>query len=321
MLSKLLNGWKGNYFRLSNDKIREILDYTGQKNVQMIFIGNTLSAYIAKIIKKTYPNLMIVSFFHNCECHYFKEELKQDMFNFIHLAHILFSFRSERLAVKYSDYIWGLTRRDSDLVKKIYGKGFDLLLPTSFIDKSNETNTYNISLHRKLRLLFVGTNLFANVHGLNWFIKNVLPFIDVELTIVGNGMDKCFSQSIHNNIKILGFVDDLSEYYYNSDIVISPVFLGGGMKTKTAEAMMYARPVIAAKEAFVGYDIDTDKIGAQCNSAKEFIFWINYYDRNREKLVYCSEYSRSQFEENYTIQKSIDKTASFFMTVIHKSSR
>jgi hypothetical protein len=318
LLTKLLNGWKGNYFRLSKDKINKILDCIREDNVQMIFIGNTLSAYIAKIIKKTYPQLIIVSFFHNCECVYFKEELKQDVFNLIHLAHVLFSFRSERLAIKYSDYLWGLTQRDSDLVKKIYGKGFDLLLPTSFIDKSDRTNAYNISLHQKLRLLFAGSDHFANIHGLNWFVKNVLPFIDVELTIIGSGMDKRFSQSIHSNIKVRGFVDDLSEYYYNSDIVISPIFLGSGMKTKTAEAMMYARPVIATKEAFVGYDIDPNRIGAQCNSASEFISWINYYDMHREELVYCSKYSRFQFEENYIIQKSIDKTTSFFMNVIHK---
>jgi hypothetical protein len=311
MMSKLLSGWKGNYFRISNKIISNILGQIEQEKPLIIFIGNSLSAYIIKIIKKRYPLLLIVSFFHNCECHYFTEELKQDRFNLIHLFHIIFSFRSERIAVKYSDYLWGLNQRDSNLIKKIYGKAFDLLLPTSFVDKSNGSIHYRLP-NSKLCLLFVGTSHYANVHGLNWFIENVFPFIEVKLIIVGNGMKEYYAHLKDDNIEIVGFVDDLEEYYYKSNIIISPIFLGGGMKTKTAEAMMYSMPIIGTKEAFIGYDINADRIGAQCDSAKQFIYWINYYDKYRASLINCSKYSRSQFEEKYSIDSSIDNTRHFF---------
>ena len=39
-------------------------------------------------------------------------------------------------------------------------------------------------------------------------------------------------------------VDCLETWYEKADVVISPIFLGSGMKTKTAEALMYGKPIL-----------------------------------------------------------------------------
>lgn len=58
-----------------------------------------------------------------------------------------------------------------------------------------------------------------------------------------------------NNVKIIGFVDNLVEFYSNADIFICPLFQGSGIKNKVLEAMYLGVPVIGTKEAFSGIKI------------------------------------------------------------------
>ena len=68
------------------------------------------------------------------------------------------------------------------------------------------------------------------------------------------------------------------------------------MKTKTAEAMMFAKTIFGTTEAFEGYEVDYEKIGGLCNSAQDFISKINQFDLSQ----YYNDYSRSVYEEKYS---------------------
>ena len=310
IFSKLLNGWKGNYFRLTNAFIRNVLQKIETLNPQLVFFGNSLSTYLIIHIKRKYPNLPIISFFHNCEYSYFKEQYKAEKWSLLNLMHIIFAYRSERIAIKYSHYIWGLNKRDSDDLEQIYKRSLDLILATSFIDKAKQFLFHEPE--ECLNLLFVGSSLYANVQGIIYFVQNVMPFVKVKLYIVGNGLENYKDILSVSNVSVVGRVEDLSLWYKKSDIVVSPIFFGSGMKTKTAEAMMYSKPIIASEEAFKGYNIESDRIGAVCNEAKEFIDAINYFDRNRELLKDCALYSREMFVSFYTFEKSVHLVEHFF---------
>jgi hypothetical protein len=87
--------------------------------------------------------------------------------------------------------------------------------------------------------------------------------------------------------------------------MVSPIFKGGGMKVKTCEALMYGKNIFGTSEAFIGYEIDYDKVGALCNTKEEFIDTINNYcSTKREKF---NEYSRKCFLENYSFDATLEK--------------
>ncbi len=52
--------------------------------------------------------------------------------------------------------------------------------------------------------------------------------------------------------KKLGFVDDISGFYQDTDIVINPNVGGTGLKIKSVEALAYGKAMVATKEAMVG---------------------------------------------------------------------
>ena len=304
---KIKKGLGGNYFRTNQKVIDEVYSIIEEKKISFVFISNSLCSYLSYVIKSKYKDVKVVTFFHNCEYSYFMDELKIKFLNIVSFLHMIFAFKTEKLAIKYSDYIWGLNDRDSQNVTKYYGKSFDLIIPTSIKDSVGEY-MFHIP-QKKLKLLFVGSDFYANVHGLNWFVRHVLKYIDAHLFVVGNGMEK-YKFNLPN-ISVIGFVDDLTPYYLNADIVVSPIFLGSGMKTKIAEAMMFSKPILGTAESFEGYDLDFDKIGGLCNSSDDFINKIKLISSDLSTLEEYSSYSREMFLHNFEYNHTLNLVANF----------
>lgn len=116
-------------------------------------------------------------------------------------------------------------------------------------------------------LLFVGSNSDPNVDGLIWFLKDVWPAINEmrpsTLLIQGNitrnkkvqaALASCINKS---NIRQQGFVDDLSEVYSTSKVVICPLRYGTGMKIKVIEAMSYGMPIVTTSAGLEGIDLSS----------------------------------------------------------------
>lgn len=54
------------------------------------------------------------------------------------------------------------------------------------------------------------------------------------------------------SVDILGTVADVLDFYERVDVVVAPIYLGGGMKVKVVEAMMHGKPVVASEHARSG---------------------------------------------------------------------
>lgn len=305
-LATFSNLLKGNAGAIQSRDYRNIVAYIKANRITTVFLWSSKLGKLARSIKHRFPDVKIISFFHNIEKQYYDEELKVNpsLKNRFIASVVKWN---EKLAVKYSDRLITLNNRDSLLLKSIYGRYSDFELPITFEDKYDEGKARECQhaddASSRLKLLFVGSNFFANNAGVEWFIRNIMPkLVDVELTIVGKGMDEVFQNS--ENIHVKGYVDDLSECYYSADAVICPIFHGGGMKTKTAEALMYGCPIVGTKEAFEGYELDHSKIGGLAQTPQEMIEAINRI-KNRQRLSSCRKYAREIFLNEYSIESTI----------------
>lgn len=285
------------------EKIRNLLK---KNNYDFCWISSSIGGILAKFIKKISPKIKVIVFFHNVEFDYFYQ-LKKTSSSYKYIL-ALIAKKNEKIAIKYADKIVALNKRDSKRICELYGRNVDLIFPTTFNDLYRKNN--NIIKRKdeeKKNLLFVGSNFFANLHGIRWFVRNVLPFLDnVVLYIVGKNTEEWKSEfSNIDNIKIIGSVPSLEIYYKLADVVVLPIFLGSGMKTKTAEALMYGKYIFATKEAFEGYDIDFFKVGSLCNTREDFINAINY-----KMLTFPTKYnvySRNVFEKKYSTESWIKR--------------
>ena len=300
-----------NRLRLNIDIIYEsdyprILKMIERYKIDDIFLSTSLLGKLSNYVKRKCPSVRIISFFHNVEAHYYDEFLKveNNLKNRI-VAKII--CQNEKYTIINSDIVITLNERDSNKLQTLYGRSSTFILPTTFDDKydSHLAQKYVPLLNNKVHLLFVGVNFFANIHGIKWFIDNVLHQIpNAHLTIVGSGMDKVFKNTYQ--LTVHGFVDDLSHFYYNADIVVLPIFYGAGMKTKTAEALMYGCPIIGTLEAFEGYEFDPYDVGCQTNAGRDMInFILEFVDY--DKLLQYRANARKIFLNKYQTTSYINK--------------
>lgn len=249
--------------RLLIDEIRK-----GQPEL-VFFDGSTWG----RVVEQAAPGRQIVSFFHNIEKQYTGQKVIRE--SLLIFPRYLANWYCERKQVKFSQRCICLNERDEQLLRRYYRRGADLILPITFTDSYRPT----VVTPGKSWLLFVGSNFSANTNGLLWYVKNVFPHINYPLKIVGRGMEQLKDKIHQDGIEIIGEVDDLAPYYNEADGVIAPIFTGGGMKVKTAEAMMYGKTVFGTGEAFEGYRTDGIEDLHLCETAEDFIAAINRYDR------------------------------------------
>jgi hypothetical protein len=80
--------------------------------------------------------LQLYIFFHNIEKHYTEEEIRVNPTWKNHLIAKVTAY-NEKLSCKHADKLILLNQRDNLLLKKIYNREANILLPTTFIDKYN----------------------------------------------------------------------------------------------------------------------------------------------------------------------------------------
>ena len=165
--------------------------------------------------------------------------------------------------------------------------------------------------------LFVGVAFFANIHGINWFIDNVFPHVPGKLFIVGKGMGKVFERRKSERILIWDYVENLSDFYYQANLVVLPVFVGGGMKTKTAEAFMYGKTVLASSESLQGYEVCEGAV-YRCDTKEEYINVINELILEDKISLYNAK-SRFLFEKYYSYDYS-KKSLQYWIDNLNKTN-
>jgi hypothetical protein len=220
-----------------------------------------------------------------------------------HIYYLL-AKQSEILHVSYSEILITLTIRDSKKLFSRYGKTANHIIPITFEDKL-KTNITNLGKEcvEKPTCLIIGSLKRDTLEGVKWFVSKVSPHIQAKTLIVGRNYETKKNELSYPNVEVIGSVDDLSYYYLTSSFVCLPILSGAGMKVKTAEALMYGKTIFGTPEAFAGYEIDINEIGAICSSPEDFINRINVFCKTKPFRTFNKK-SRESFLNKYSFHVS-----------------
>lgn len=280
------------FYGLNAETKNKILHIIKLEKIGMVFLDTSTIGILAKIIKKKYPQIKVITFFHNIEYFFFLEQFKLTR-NIKYLHKILLSLINEKCGCTYSDKVIVLNQRDENMMLKKYHRKADAQISISLFDEEFD---YKDDIKGNY-ILFIGSNFPPNTIGISFFIEKVLPYISYKLVVAGTGME--ILKEKYNgipNLEIHGFVEDLSSLYADAQFVVLPIFSGSGMKIKTAEALKYGKYIIAAPEALTGYTYTKD-IAVCCENAEHFIIEINNYDPLKPAF---NKNARNLFLEKYS---------------------
>ena len=289
------------YFGLTPSKVRKIINEADSYDV--VWIDRSVFGIMAKKLKSHRYNGKIITFFHNVEVPYFKAKLGKKPGKGLILRCVN---KNDNYSCHYSDKIIALNLRDDDELFKRYGRRADVIIPVVFKDRYKKDCYPQETTSSRPLCLFLGAYFPPNNEGILWFVKNVLPQVNVRLKVVGKGMAKLKAEEpMLKDINVVSDAPDLLPYFEETDIMILPIFKGSGMKVKTCESLMYGKNIIATDEAFMGYEVDYDVIGGKCNTADEFIACIKGFESKPRPRF--NAYSRQMFLEKYSEEAVIGK--------------
>lgn len=281
---------------------KKIWKYIDAIRPEIIYLDTSKLGHMAKKLKKKYGSKILV-FFHNVESDYSQNLIKNRGKQY--LLSYWASLGNEKKAVRYADKMICLTEKDSNRINELYGRRPDEIIPISFADSYDESRC---TIRRENGLLFIGSLFPPNYDGIKWFVEEIMDKIPEQmLTIVGKDFEKK-TELERENVKVVGTVEHLEDYYYAYPVIVMPILYGAGMKVKTAEAMMYGKVILATDEALEGYNVSEADGVYKCNTQEEFIAAI--------RRVFCEpiDFKNSKirkkfltFYEYRVIQKQFEK--------------
>ena len=299
----------GYFYGLNPKRVKDIVAIA--KSYDYVFIDRSVFGIIARDLKKSGYKGKIITFFHNVEVPYFEAKLAGK--GLTRFFAVKCADSNDRFSCQYSDKIIVLNERDGQEIKSRYGKNADSTIPIALADKFTDSERTDANTSPVPICMFLGSYFKPNNDGIMWFVRNVLPSVKIKMRIVGKGMSKLKvdEPELLKDIEIVSDAPDLQPYFTEADIMVLPIFTGSGMKVKTCESLMHGKNIVGTTEAFEGYDVETKKVGGECNTANEFIAVLNDFAQNpRPKF---NEYSRNIFLEKYSETAVIEK----FRKVIH----
>tara|TARA_B100000795_G_C22732700_1_gene412062 strand:+ start:111 stop:1199 length:1089 start_codon:yes stop_codon:yes gene_type:complete len=298
-LKDILLALTGNIDGITKQKIKIIKDLIKKNDIKYLFIdGSNLGKISRKVRNK---NTEIITFCHNVETNFFFKKLKT-YYNLKNFYILLVNFLAELQSVYCSDYLIFLNERDKSMMNKYFFKKKSFIIPMCLDDKFKK---YKNSINKKNYLVFIGSNFFGNITGLEWYVSKIVNKIDCKTYIIGKNL---LRKKFKKNSKIVfkGYVKSLNKFYKNALFTVAPILKGSGMKTKVAESLMHGKYIIGLKEAFTGYEKYEKKIGIKCSNANDFIKAINnfakkkhYYFNPKLRKIYLDNFSNYSMKNLY----------------------
>jgi len=172
-----------------------------------------------------------------------------------------------------------------------------------------------IPLSTKLNLFHIGSmDWNPNIEAIEWFLKTVWNNFDsepIELHLAGKNMPNSLLNLKDKQIINHGQVDSATEFIDNHDVMIVPLFSGGGMRIKIIEAMAMGKTVISTTVGLEGIHATHQENVLIANSKDQFIFEINQLIENPHKAIEIGKNARTFVEKEHNNDQLMKSLLSF----------
>ena len=131
----------------------------------------------------------------------------------------------------------------------------------------------------KVVVFYGACSWYPNADALRYLLEDIWPLVakkrnDVLLRIAGRGVPDWAYKFTNRQVEIVGEVSSMQKFVASSDVVLSPVRIGGGVRLKILEAMAWGRPVISTSIGLEGNEVSNQSSVRVANSPEEFLVEI-----------------------------------------------
>jgi len=124
------------------------------------------------------------------------------------------------------------------------------------------------------RVLFAGTlSWHPNAEGLEWFLRYVLPKLDLDApvqVIGGDPPSAWLNLPAARKVAFLGRVSSIEPFYESAAVMIAPVFSGSGIKLKIVNSLAHGLPVVTTTCGIEGFPPGWEGAVQVCDDPEKF---------------------------------------------------
>lgn len=275
------------------DAILQAIDGAGLADVDVVFFDTSLLGPLAAGLKKRFPRAYIATFFHNIESMAYRTMMnKRSPLAWTRWASVL---RAERSAARYSDYRITLSQSDSAAMAAWLGATADIVWPITYPPADSAPHADPIGENY---VLFVGGYYKPNLDAIEYLATRIAPRSRCKIVAAGFNLGKIQDKyAAVPNLVVLDSPPSLAPLYQHANLVLAPIFTGGGIKTKVIEAFSFGKFVVASPEAAVGFDRIPASCMAVARNDDDYVAQINASARAAPDLAIVA-----QFNQYYSAQ-------------------
>lgn len=204
----------------------------------------------------------------------------------------------EHHLLKSFDHTMAVSKEDADSITQITTK------PCEVIENGVDIDTFSYKKRKKKEkktLLFVGNfTYFPNITAIKNFYTQVFKNLDdfYELRIVGKDVKSLGIDD--ERVTCIEYVKDIRDEYYNADVFVFPIRIGGGTNFKVIESMACGLPIVGYDDRLKTMGIENKQEAVFVSNGKEFISAIEKITSDSKMSELLSHRARKFVEERYS---------------------
>jgi glycosyltransferase involved in cell wall biosynthesis len=154
-----------------------------------------------------------------------------------------------------------------------------------------------------------GFKHLPNVAAMDFFITQVMPLLrvaapDIILYVYGSHLPDNFKLYASDNVKLIGYVENLDELFHHCRIFVAPLLTGAGIKGKVLESIAYGVPTILSPIAVEGTGLSNGLTTLIAHSPAEWVAAIVKLYNDEVLWHRMSENQKILAESNYSFENA-----------------
>lgn len=291
--------------KFHNDSMFKEIDkqFENENYFDLVFIDYLNMGIYLEYIKKIYSGKynQIVLKDHNIEYEIVKQEANKStgIKKTILDREWKVTKKYEENCIKNVDKVFSVCSENTNFLKKNNLMSYTMLPTFEMLPTRKQIDEHNI--------LYMGNLSWgANLEGLKWFIREVMPKIvekvsDAKLTVVGSGPHKeMFSD--YDYVEYRGYIKDISHIYDNHSVFIVPLFEGSGIRIKILEAFNNEIAVVSTNLGCETIGAVNEKEIMIADSSIDFARSVIELLKNQNKRFDLVKSAKNFLNKNYSLK-------------------
>jgi sugar transferase (PEP-CTERM/EpsH1 system associated) len=178
------------------------------------------------------------------------------------------------------------------------------------------------------RIVFIGRmDYTANVDGIMWFCRHVLPLVrvhrpDTLLQIVGKYPTEEVKQlGLPGRVEVTGFVNDVRPYLEAAAVSIIPLRVGGGTRLKILEGLAMGIPIVSTSVGAEGLEVTPGKDILIADDAHGFAQHVVQILEDMELRDNLGRAGRQLVEDHYGWNMIAQRLETLYESLLREASR